>query len=331
MEENFDWAVVGAGPAGMAAVAKLLDAGVRRIAWIDPEFRVGDLGSKWQHVPGNTKVELFMRFLNASPSFAYQPGYPIDRLDPGETCLLRDVVVPLQAIADRLRTKVSAIEGTVLSLKQESGGWTLEMEGRRLFANKVIAAIGSEPKKLEGPSISLECALHPDRLKNEIKSGDVVGIFGSSHSAVLALANLMRTTAAKVYNFYRTPHRYAIYQDGWILYDDIGLKGFTAKWAREHLDTSTLPKLHRMLVTDALFAKSLSECNKTIYAIGFEARELVKETHCQETGKIQPRLFGCGIAFPQVRIDPVGNPVIRIGLWKFMDDLNRLIPLWIAS
>ena len=333
MEEDFDWLVIGAGPAGIAAVGKLLDYGVepKQIAWVDPEFRVGDLGAKWQNVPGNTKIELFLRYLRASPSFEYTGSYPIERIDPQETCLLKEIYTPLQDVTSRLRGKVFAFAGTVRSVRQERNGWVAEMGERELFSKKVIAAIGAEPKRLEIDAVPLECALDPERLKKEIEPGDVVGVFGSSHSAVLVLANLMGTCVEKVYNFYRSEHRYAVYQDGWILYDDIGLKGFAAKWAKEHLDGALPRRLHRCLIADPLFEKCLALCNKVVYAIGFEARPLIQGSHCKESGKIAPGLFGCGIAFPQVRIDPAGNQVERIGLWKFMDDLDRLIPLWVEA
>ena len=42
-KDLFQWAVVGAGPAGIAAVGKLLDNAVNpaSILWIDPQFKVG--------------------------------------------------------------------------------------------------------------------------------------------------------------------------------------------------------------------------------------------------------------------------------------------------
>jgi cation diffusion facilitator CzcD-associated flavoprotein CzcO len=53
-----EWAVIGSGPAGIAAVGKLLDLGIaaQNIAWIDPAFTVGDLGKKWSKVSSNTKL-----------------------------------------------------------------------------------------------------------------------------------------------------------------------------------------------------------------------------------------------------------------------------------
>lgn len=339
MAQNFEWLVVGAGPAGIAALGGLLDSGVpfEEIAWVDPEFRVGDLGGKWQNVPSNTKVELFLRFLNGCRSFDYDGSFPIDRLDPQETCFLREVCLPLQKITDRLRKKVTTFVGVVESLEQEEGGWEAKMREGVLRARGVVLAVGSEPKVLDyaGERISLECALNPDLLAEEIEPGDVVAVFGSSHSAVLVLANLMNTSVKTVYNFYRSPHRYAVYYDGWILYDDIGLKGFSAKWGKEHLDGVLPERLKRVLISDAAFLENLARCNKVVSAIGFEKRELPliegNPSYCKETGMLAPGLFGCGIAYPQMKLDRVGNLTQRIGLWKFMDDLNALLPAWINS
>ena len=48
----FKWAIIGAGPAGIAAIGKLLDIGTapKDILWVDPAFNVGDLGDKWAPV-----------------------------------------------------------------------------------------------------------------------------------------------------------------------------------------------------------------------------------------------------------------------------------------
>ena len=70
---QYSWTVIGAGPAGIAAVGRLLDHGIapEEIAWIDPEFSAGDLGGKWRAVPGNTHVASFLDYLTASPSFRF--------------------------------------------------------------------------------------------------------------------------------------------------------------------------------------------------------------------------------------------------------------------
>ena len=64
-KKTYQWAVVGAGPAGIAAVGKLLDNGIlaEDILWFDPHFKVGDLGLHWHNVSSNTKVKFFNDFL----------------------------------------------------------------------------------------------------------------------------------------------------------------------------------------------------------------------------------------------------------------------------
>src|SRR5205085_12218902 len=90
---SFSWAVIGAGPAGIAAVGKLIDNGVspQQIAWLDPEFKVGDFGSKWLNVSSNTRVKLFIKFYQACHAFQFASApndFAILNTDSEETCLL---------------------------------------------------------------------------------------------------------------------------------------------------------------------------------------------------------------------------------------------------
>ena len=96
-----DWMVIGAGPAGIAAVGKLLDQGIpaQQIGWMDPHFTVGDLGRKWGEVPSNTQVLLFNRYLENCKAFQYgsqSKKFPLESLDPQDTCQLKKVAEPLQ-------------------------------------------------------------------------------------------------------------------------------------------------------------------------------------------------------------------------------------------
>jgi hypothetical protein len=81
--------------------------------------------------------------------------------------------------------------------------------------------------------------------------------------------------------------------------------------------------------------EALELCDKVIYAVGFEKRKLpVLEqfptaNYQETTGIIAPRLYGLGIAFPQAKFDPLGNKEYRVGLWKFMDYLNQIAPIWL--
>ena len=65
--KKYKWVIIGAGPSGIAVVCKLLGSGVNphELLWIDPYFKVGDLGRYWSNVSSNTKVRLFIDFLNS--------------------------------------------------------------------------------------------------------------------------------------------------------------------------------------------------------------------------------------------------------------------------
>src|SRR6185437_6219619 len=103
------WTVIGAGPAGIAAVGRLLDHGVgpKAIAWIDPAFAAGDLGQKWRAVSSNTHVGTFLDYLNGSAAFGFSEAPPmrLGELDPQQTCALGLVADPLVWITQRLRLR----------------------------------------------------------------------------------------------------------------------------------------------------------------------------------------------------------------------------------
>lgn len=199
-------------------------------------------------------------------------------------------------------------------------------------------ATGADPKQLlhaHPAVISLETALDPAKLEKTIRPNDTVGVFGSSHSAILVLANLAKIAPKQIHNFYRSPHLYALELEDWILFDNTGLKGFAASWARQHLDGIWPQNLKRCLVSNPAFEELLATCSKMIYAVGFERRTLpviepFPNAEYQETvGVIAPGLFGLGIAYPQAKFDPIGNKEYRVGLWKFMDYLNTIMPIWL--
>lgn len=336
-----EWMVIGAGPTGVAVVGKLLDRGVsaESIGWMDPTFKVGDLGEKWYNVSSNTKVDLFIRFLQNCKAFNYQSRpkkFPIDSIDPEETCLLKHISEPLQWVTNHFKEKVKIFENTAMALNLSNHHWKITMKDGDVCAKNVILATGVEAKNLNyagAKILPLEVALNQDKLKKTIKPEETIGVFGCSHSAVLILANLCELNA-KVINFYRSPHHYAIYLEDWILFDNTGLKGYAADWAKQYLDGKTPSNLQRMLTSDHSFEESLALCDKVVYAVGFERRKLPvleqyeKMQYQDRTGIIAPGLFGVGIAFPEARFDRLGNLEYRVGLWKFMEYLNEIIPIW---
>jgi hypothetical protein len=203
----------------------------------------------------------------------------------------------------------------------------------------VILAVGAVPKKLCYPQleeIPLEVALDPDKLADEPLQNATIAVFGSSHSSMIALPHLLRHPVKRVINFYRSPLRYAVYLDDWILFDDSGLKGHAADWARENIDGVYPERLERCWVSGPDFDEKLAACDRVVYTVGFEPRTLPETPqwgrldYNPNNGILAPGLFGLGIAFPARAIDRYGYVEYRVGLKKFMDHLDAVLPLWLS-
>lgn len=339
---SFDWAVLGAGPAGISAVGKLIDNGIepKKIAWIDPAFKVGDFGSKWRNVSSNTRINLFIKFLYASPAFNYvsiAKNFEIETLDPLSTCPLAIAADPLQAVSDHLRQTTIPFHSTAQHLQLQDRTWEITLQDKNIYAKNVILATGSEPKSLGFPGIEeipMTTALDPLKLVSSCNSEDVIAVFGASHSAIIILKTLLEQCRLKqVINFYLSPLQFAVYFDDWILFDNTGLKGETAAWAKQNINGALPEKLIRIISNEENIRNTLPSCNKAIYATGFQKRLIpVKGIHSLEhndrTGIIAPGLFGLGIAFPEAKTDPYGQTSHQVGVWKFMDYITRILPLW---
>jgi hypothetical protein len=339
---TYEWTVIGAGPAGTAAVGKLLDHGIaaERIAWIDPAFAAGDLGEKWRSVSSNTQVGLFLSYLNGSSAFRFSsaPPMPLLDVDPDETCALALIADPVVWIIEHLRQQVAAFQTTAIALSLQQRQWRIETQQGEISSTNVILAVGAVAKTLSHPEVAtipLEVALDPEKLARLPLENATVAVFGSSHSSMIALPNLLRTPVKRVINFYRSPLKYAVYLDDWILFDDTGLKGRAAEWARENIDGVLPDRLERCWTGSEDFADKIVACDHAIYTVGFERRTLPEIKPWGEldynptNGIIAPGLFGLGIAFPAYAVDAYGYGQYRVGLKKFMDHIHDVLPLWL--
>lgn len=337
------WAVIGAGPAGIAAVGKLLDNGIHaeRILWIDPHFKVGDLGMHWSSVSSNTKVKYFTDFLHAASSFSYKhtaERYSLNALNPEDTCTLSHVVEPLQDISDHLLKQVVAEKATVHAMALSERVWSIHTDNNIFKAHNVILATGAVPSNLNYPGVDIvpfDVAINQEQLAMKVDRDHTYAVFGSSHSAIIIVRYLVDLGVKKVINFYRSPCRYAVEMHDWILFDNTGLKGQTAMWARDNIDGTLPSNLVRYNTSEPNIARFLPECDKVIYAVGFEKRKSIvigdyeDSTHNPYVGIIGPGLFGFGIAYPELKTDPFGSVEAQVGLWKFMTYLNRVLPVWL--
>jgi cation diffusion facilitator CzcD-associated flavoprotein CzcO len=339
---TYQWAIIGAGPAGIAAVGKLIDQGVppSLILWIDPYFEVGDLGRLWSNVSSNTTVQLFNAFLHEVKSFQYAnvaAQYALTYLPAEATCLLSHIVKPLQWVSNTLQKQVSSVRTTIHAIRLKQRLWDLISDTHTYTAHHVILATGAAPSVLNYPAmdvIPFDLAIDKQRLENRINSNHTVGVFGSSHSAIIIIRHLVELGIKRVINFYRSPLKYAIQMDDWILFDNTGLKGETAAWARAHIDGHLPKNLERYHADEHHISHHLPICNQVIYAVGFEPRhtrimgDYEHAVYNPHMGIIGPGLFGLGIAYPEIKEDRFGTVESQVGLWKFMMYLNKVLPLW---
>ncbi|CEG57138.1 FAD-dependent oxidoreductase [Legionella fallonii] len=338
----FQWAIIGAGPAGIAVVGKLLDYGIspKDILWIDPHFKVGDLGLYWRNVSSNTSVKYFNDFLNTVSSFSYKEvaaQFTLNTLSVDKTCTLKYIVEPLQWISDHLSQKVEIQKTTINTMSLSNRVWSLHSDSQSFEAQNVVLATGASPSSLNYPGVDVipfDIAIDKEKLTHLANKNETYAVFGSSHSAIIIVRYLVELGVKKVINFYRSPCRYAIDMGDWILFDNTGLKGQTAEWARENIDGVLPANLVRYNTSQPNISRYLPECDKVIYAVGFEKRQNMVigdyETakYNPHVGIIGPGLFGLGIAYPEEKADPLGSVEMQVGLWKFMVYLNKIMPVW---
>ena len=337
METYFEWAVVGAGPAGIAAIGMLLDSHVSpaRILWIDPHFAAGDFGQYWKHVSSNTKVKTFLEYFNSISSFHYahrpQP-FSLDQLDPEGHCVLDVVAEPLRWVSDHLCQQVTAVKDTVINLKIQNNYWNVHTKKNLYFAEKVILATGAEEKvmnPLNIETIDLKTALQPQQLAKQCSKNEVIAVFGSSHSAMIIIRQLIELGIKRIMNFYLTSIRYAVFLQDWTLYDNTGLKGDTAAWVRQNIVKNCLPNIQRYYSSEENVNKYLPHCHKAICAIGFTPRTIpVEGVHLLQYDTATGIIKIEGYMHLIFTVTPLGHQEYNVGLWKFVTGLRQVMPIW---
>lgn len=341
MNSPYQWCVIGAGAAGIIAVGKLLDEGIdaKAIAWIDDAFNAGDLGNKWSSVPSNTRAKLLTKCLEGIKSFEYEKcpsELSMNHLDPEKTCQLSQVVKPLLWISQHLQEKTQSIKARVNTISLTNSLWEIDAGGKTIVTEKTILALGANEKQLPHADnkeiIPLATALNPEKLKAYITKDDCVAVYGASHSGVLVLKNLSEL-GCKVINFYKHPLRYAIPQGDHIIFDNTGLKGDAAAWAKANLGNNK-PHIERYSFDTCNDAEqAIRPCNKVIDCVGFVPRSIETQgvdttTYDYHTGIIAPGLFGFGLSHPELATSVYGHQEYNVGLFKFFNYLNKIWPLW---
>jgi len=354
IDNDYDWTIVGAGPAGIIIAAVLLELGIseKSIFWIDPDFKVGRLGEFYSSVPANSNVASIIKFMQMCKviSEINTPSIQnLNNMNPLDFPKLQAMVDPLQDITDIFLKKVNFHRGFLENLEFIDNSWNIIVSGdKKIKSKNVILATGCKPRILnfsEGKEmIPLDLALNKDYINENIKKDDEVAVFGSAHSAVLILKFLVEANTKKIINIYRSPFIYALDMGNWVLNSTHGLKGLAAKWAREFLENKeNLPNnLFRFKSENKEEINGLiKDCNKVIYAVGYQKNDLPEiyvnsdiinpNNFNAETGIIGPRLFGIGLAFPGEYINQDGSTEKLIGINSFMLYAQSMAPFWISQ
>ncbi len=334
---DYEWAIIGAGPAGIILIGLLLDLGTdpSKIAWVDPEFNVGRIGKYYSTVPGNAKTKVYIEFLTSCKTFQEANSLAFDKLfdlDQEVEYPLGVIVEPLAEISQYLCTKVTCKKGSICSLNFNNNVWHIGTTCFPTFsASHVVLATGSHPKKLDYDckhEIPLDIALDKSALAQCITQQDTVAVVGSAQSAILLLKYLTELHCGRIINFYRNPIEFG---------GESGLKAATARWAQDVLLKTPPVNLLRLYNSCDALKAWVPICTKIIYAVGFERNALPTIANApylnyeDRNGILGPRLFGIGIAFPEKFEDETGKTIARIGLLSFMEYAQEMLPTWMAT
>lgn len=344
---NVPWTIIGAGPAGISVIGILLDSGVQpeQIVWIDPEFNVGRLGKHYGNVPGNAKVIQYINFLKACKTFSEVRSEAIDLLysmPPEKAPALKFIIQPLMDITQVLKTKTIPLVDILTSLDFHDNQWYVGTKKTVVRSDHVVLATGSHPREIhyEGvQQIPLDIALDKSALAQIVTPQDIVGVIGSAHSALLIVKYLTELPVKRIINFFNKSITYPTPVNGGIAWPESGLKGELATWCQTVLTLHPPKNLIRVFNTQALFHMWLPSCTKIIFAGGYDRNDLpaingdtsLYGNYDTSSGIIGHRLFGVGIAFPEKKIDALGNAQYMVGLPFFMPYIQKIMPEWMKK
>ncbi|KAK1758184.1 pyridine nucleotide-disulfide oxidoreductase-domain-containing protein [Echria macrotheca] len=385
-----------AGIAVVGNLLEHLPADAGKITWIDPEFNAGRIRNYGQVPSNTKiglfleyarALEPFREIYEKSPK--QNAIRVLEAMPKDETCSLGYAGDMLRQLTQGLAAheRINKVTAHVVTSERQSdaSNWELQLQPPRkteaetlgsVTSPMVVYCTGSFPTKMQlhpdltkngVEQVHLDTALNPPLLAKELvrrQDQDItrVGVIGASHSAVLVLMNLVKLAQTsrpdiRVDWFARSPHfKYAEQKDGWILYDNTGLKGTAAVFARTELDgnkllTSEAGKIITRIDCSGGLEKEAATirsrglgCQYIIPAIGFTPRPIPgfasnnKPLFNHRTGAFEDHagglikgLYGAGIAFPEQVTDPAGHTEYAVGFWKFMRFLRRVVPEWVAK
>ncbi|PYH83741.1 hypothetical protein BO82DRAFT_330937 [Aspergillus uvarum CBS 121591] len=385
MQPVYDAVVVGAGPGGMATVAALLDAGAQKVLWVDPAWQGGRLNSLYREISSNTTVAIYLKAINSSTTLrsiidstpSPNAVTKLEAMDHNSTCQLSVAGDMIHMLIEGLlaRPEVEKLTALVEEAHLDKSIWTLTttpVSPTPIKSHRTILSTGSHPRtptthQNYNPNLHqldldtcMRRSLLPDLLPRNRPS--TIAVIGNSHSGILVVRNLYELAQAgdrsvKIINFHRRPIKYAIYTDEGIIFDNTGLKGATAEWAREVLENSPDSEIVQFVDDgedeNAAFEEWLPRCTHVVWAVGYEQNRIPRvfvegrrvagtvqfdmrssgfrvDGHDGLDGAVVKGLYGVGIAFPEEVEDPEGHVEAAVGVAKFIAFTQRVKERWMG-
>ncbi|WVF68103.1 hypothetical protein IAT40_002866 [Kwoniella sp. CBS 6097] len=307
--KTYEAVIIGAGPGGLATIISLIDGGLTDILWVDRSFGGGRLNELYREISSNTKVGIYLDAVESSAtcnkiiSSTPSPNAvdELQSIDKEETCQLSlagDLIKLLEAGVVKIKG-IEKFVGQVDEACYDDGHWNVSLPSHSslttAIAPRLFLCTGSHPivpdppihqrfapnlKVLDLDQCMLKSkipSLFSDRMQDEI----TVAVIGNSHSGILVCRNLYEVSQEtdldiKILNFRRRGIKYAEYREDGIVYDNTGLKGATADWAKEVMDNAVHPPSSIEQIDlgddeDKIYEARLRECTHIIYAVGYEA------------------------------------------------------------
>ncbi|KAL2178469.1 pyridine nucleotide-disulfide oxidoreductase-domain-containing protein [Thermothelomyces heterothallicus CBS 202.75] len=224
-QNRADAIVVGAGPAGIAAVGNLVDKYPRgNVVWVDKSFDGGSIGQLYREVPSFSPAGNFLEYATALPIFrGIADAVPrpnavtrLQALDPNMTCSLSHAADMLQLLSDGLirHPSVKPVLGTVTEAGRNSSTrqWRVAVQPNHdighvphqeeYHAPLVVLCTGTLPRAMPLPApvsrLGLETCLSPTRLARLLpRDRDrTVAVLGHGYAAAVVLKNLFCLAAS---------------------------------------------------------------------------------------------------------------------------------------
>jgi hypothetical protein len=328
--------ILGAGVSGILLILLLAETSVPldSIYIVDPHFDGGDLTRKWSAIMSNTPWSVTLLSVKTHlPSLQipkWAEALPLDAPTPVSTIakLLRECAQPILR-----RVNVIQDYATDVSMSTATSRWTISLKGGRQIISKVVCLTqGGTPKQLDVsiPSIPLEIALDIGRLKRYIEPYHKVLVFGTRHSGVHVLKNLVDCSANSVFGIYKSSTNPFIHaRDG--EYNGIKLDASTIA---DEIIANKYPSISLLPITDvSRILRESRSADWVIYATGFEARQISMKIDNEPilSSKYEPTsgiihkcesAWGFGLAYPSQAPDGIH---FDVGVSSFLEHIHRQI------